>query len=192
MKILYFTRALPDPLYERLLNEGYTLNNPSNQNFHSRLIASLRLGADVKCVTILPSNIASKDIVRYPGWHYLVPRGILLPLANQFNDLAINDFDIVLFDTLAVKLGQVAVAKAKESSDALTSAQVKGMLAEYEADPRRIKREYRSLPRSEGKEPASPRNAKSPHPCGKHLTWSPHGDAMRMPGRNRLAKEKRQ
>ena len=85
-----------------------------------------------------------------------------------------------------------AVAKAKESSDALTSAQVKGMLAEYEADPRRIKREYRSLPRSEGKEPASPRNAKSPHPCGKHLTWSPHGDAMRMPGRNRLAKEKRQ
>ena len=112
MKILYFTRALPDPLYERLLNEGYALNNPSNQNFHSRLIASLRLGAEVECVTILPSNIASKDIVRYPGWHYLVPRGILLPLANQFNDLAINDFDIVLFDTLAVKLGQVAVAKA--------------------------------------------------------------------------------
>ena len=114
MKILYFMRALPDPLYERLLNEGYALNNPSNQNFHSRLIASLRLGAEVECVTILPSNIASKDIVRYPGWHYLVPRGILLPLANQFNDLAINDFDIVLFDTLAVKLGQVAVAKAKE------------------------------------------------------------------------------
>lgn len=114
MKILYFTRALPDPLYEQLLNEGYTLNNPSNQNFHSRLIASLRLGAEVECVTLLPSNIASKDIVRYPGWHYLVPRGILLPLANQFNDLGINDFDIVLFDTLAVKLGQVAVTKAKE------------------------------------------------------------------------------
>ena len=114
MRILYFTRALPDPLYEHFLNEGYSLNNPSNQNFHSRLIASLRLGADVECVTVLPQNIGSKDIVRYPGWHYLLPRGILLPFANQLPNLNIGNFDVLLFDTLAAKLGQAAVSLAKK------------------------------------------------------------------------------
>jgi hypothetical protein len=42
MKILYLTTALLDEDYNALLNKGYAMSNPSNQNFHSRLIDALK------------------------------------------------------------------------------------------------------------------------------------------------------
>ena len=54
MKILYLTTALLDEDYNALLNKGYAMSNPSNQNFHSRLIDALKAQGPIEVQRVCP------------------------------------------------------------------------------------------------------------------------------------------
>lgn len=115
MKIVYFTRALPDAVYEKRLREGEPLNNPSNQNFHSRLIASLRLNNEVEVASLKPYSMTRIDLEEVPGYTYIENRGKVAMLRNQTIEKMVPKADLVLFDSLAPRLGRMALGLAKKA-----------------------------------------------------------------------------
>jgi len=123
MKILYLTTAIADSEYARLLNEGYALNNPSNQNFHDKLIRALALQDQVKVLSFAPSSCKDAPLKDEGRYHYVNSKGQLLDRlgAKKRKGIACGkrliktDIDIILFDSLNQACGSVALALAKKA-----------------------------------------------------------------------------
>lgn len=62
MKIIYLTTAMLPKDYENLLKFTKTMPNPSNQNFHSRMIELLSTNFSVKVISQRPINASNSDI----------------------------------------------------------------------------------------------------------------------------------
>lgn len=123
MKILYLTTAIADSEYTRLLNEGYILNNPSNQNFHDKLIRALSLEDQVDVLSFLPSSCKDVPLKDEGQYHYINSKGQLLDRLGAKKRRGIakgkclrkNGIDIILFDSLNRACGSVALALAKKA-----------------------------------------------------------------------------
>lgn len=114
MRILYFTKALPSSLYNALLNEGHLVNNPSNQNFHLRMIDALSMRNEVEIVSALPSAFESRHIERKKNWHFIADHGFLKNAATIAKEFDGQKIDVLLFDSLAIKLGFEAIRFSKK------------------------------------------------------------------------------
>lgn len=111
MKILYITTALDEGDYARLLAKGRRLNNPSNQNFHSRLISILKNIATIDIIRIISTPIDEKELANKNG-------ELLLPyIEGRFKKLIHKDEvpssfclapDIVIYDSLSVRAYRIA------------------------------------------------------------------------------------
>lgn len=122
MNILYFTTSLKDEDYTALLNEGYALTNPSNQNFHSKLIQALSLNDKVQVLSYYGIPYDEKTLVSSDNYHYVFHstnpflkwmdgKDDLVKEGRKFADEKDN---IILFDSLNVTLGKAALKLAKE------------------------------------------------------------------------------
>ncbi len=113
MNIAYFSRSLPDSLYEDLLNEGHALNNPSNQNFHARLIASIRNFAKVDTYFTIPKSIPKGALPHFGNDHLLNLRLGFIPSDLPITRNSAHKIDVAIFDALAPRLGHMAIRWAK-------------------------------------------------------------------------------
>jgi glycosyltransferase involved in cell wall biosynthesis len=122
MKILYLTTALLDEDYNALLNKGYAMSNPSNQNFHARLIGALQKTDAVRVISLVPSLYSDITLLDSGIFTYVNSDGRFLDhLGFRENALkrAIEKeigkgADGLLFDSLNVHLGKAATALAKK------------------------------------------------------------------------------
>ena len=122
MNILYLTSAMEDADYTDLLNEGYALNNPSNQNFHDKLIRALSLKNELVVFSFLSRSCQGADIKDNKPYHYLAPQSVFADLLGAKKRAAIHQskllltegVDIILFDALNRVAGNVAIALAKK------------------------------------------------------------------------------
>lgn len=95
MNIIYFTTALDNKDYESYLNIWKKKPNPSNQNFHNKLIRTLALSHHVDVISFRPfskSNTTVKGlekdekVVTNIHWHYLpVKGGKITRMMNEYN-----------------------------------------------------------------------------------------------------------
>lgn len=115
MKILYLTTALHEEDYSLLLRQKAKAPNPSNQNFHSKLIAYLEKNNKVQVISrryYTPSLFAKKtttDNYFYPG---LINVPILRNITTILNSRKqAIDFspDYIIVDVLNVTLMELAV-----------------------------------------------------------------------------------
>jgi len=124
MKILYLTTAIEDGDYNSLLNKGYRLSNPSNQNFHDKMIKALALGNEVSVISLVPSlendyTLTDKGIYRYVNYHGALFNRLggrkrkMLKIAKAIQR---KGLDIVLFDSLNLQIGEAALALGKQFS----------------------------------------------------------------------------
>lgn len=124
MNIIYFTTALKDIDFKGFSQSWTTPLNPSNQNFHNKLIRSLAINNKVHVISLRPY---SKKYCRIPklisesskegniNWHYLaIPRNkmfILGSCAKQSKEIVrnlVSNDTIFLFDTMNQKAIYVA------------------------------------------------------------------------------------
>jgi len=116
MKILYLTTAIRNEDYISLLNQGYRLSNPSNQNFHEKMIQALALTNEVSVISLVPSLDHDFTLSDSGIFHYVNSSGS--PLNRLFwrkkkvfkiaKCLQKNGLDIVVFDSLSLQLGEVS------------------------------------------------------------------------------------
>ena len=87
MKLLYLTTALHPRDYANLLHEKKTAPNPSNQNFHTKLITYLEKNHDVK---ILSRQTMTKSLIakQKENGNYLYPGFLNIPIIR--NIMTIN------------------------------------------------------------------------------------------------------
>lgn len=136
MNIIYFTTALKDIDFKGFSQSWKTPLNPSNQNFHNKLIRSLAINNKVNVISLRPY---SKKYCRIPklvsesstegniSWHYLaIPRNklfILNSCAKQSKEILkslITKDTVFLFDTMNQKAIYVAnKMKAKYKKPAI-------------------------------------------------------------------------
>jgi hypothetical protein len=122
MKILYLTTAIAEKDYTRLLNEGYALPNPSNQNFHDKLIQALALTDEVKVISFVPASCQAAPLKDDGLFHYVNSKGQMRDRLGAKKHagvvlgkkLAKDGVDLILFDALNRSCGNVAVALAKK------------------------------------------------------------------------------
>ena len=84
MKIIYFTTAQEEKDFRSFINDWKISLNPSNQNFHNKLIRALAINNEVHAISVRPfsrTNMRIKKLdkcVKTEGnitWHYLKRRG---------------------------------------------------------------------------------------------------------------------
>jgi glycosyltransferase involved in cell wall biosynthesis len=123
MKILYLTSALENNEYTRLLNEGYLLNNPSNQNFHDKLIRSLAIEDNVEVISFTPASCQNVPLADKDHYHYVNSKGHLFDALGHKKRLGVRygkrllkeGVDVILFDSLNRAAGSVALTLAKKA-----------------------------------------------------------------------------
>lgn len=71
MKILYLTNAIKEEDYNFLLKKGYPLINPSNQNFHTRLIKVLSSLEEVNVLSLVPTKTKPYRLLDSELFHYV-------------------------------------------------------------------------------------------------------------------------
>lgn len=132
MKILYITTALSEEAYSDYLKEEKRLNNPSNQNFHSRLITLLKNVGEVATIRILttpvdvPSTSSNKEV-------YLPYEPSRIKKMFSFPKGAMDlypESEIIFFDTLsyrAVKLAKKLKDKRKIPAVAIVTDNPKNL-----------------------------------------------------------------
>lgn len=116
MKILYITTALDETAYAKLLQKGKRLNNPSNQNFHSRLINLLRGFADVSVIRILATQNDVSGIEPQEKELYLPYESSRLKKMFSLPKEAMEfspSTEVILFDSLSYR----AIKLAKKLKD---------------------------------------------------------------------------
>jgi len=122
MKILYLTTASAETEYTRLLNEGYALTNPSNQNFHDKLIQALAISDEVAVISFVPASCKDASIKDAGLFHYVNSKGRMIDRlgAKKHSGVALGEKllkeggDLILFDALNRSCGNVAIALAKK------------------------------------------------------------------------------
>jgi hypothetical protein len=118
MKILYLTTALLDEDYNALLNKGYAMSNPSNQNFHSRLIDALKAQGPIEVISLVPYLFSDITLLDSGVFTYINSHGKFLDkisgrnrsLRSVMEQKIAQGADVLLYDSLNVHLGQVAVS----------------------------------------------------------------------------------
>lgn len=116
MKILYLTTSLLDEDYARLIKEGKPLNNPSNQNFHSRLISILKDVGDLHIVRIITAPVETTVLTKKEGESYLPYESSRLKkyiVSNAWLS-SLPDVDIVIYDSLSMRASIIAKKYAKK------------------------------------------------------------------------------
>lgn len=92
MKIIYFTTAQDENDYRSFMKQWKIALNPSNQNFHNKLIRSLALNNDVEVISIRPFSRKLMKIKKLKNeekkdgnikWHYLSRSGLKILRATQ-------------------------------------------------------------------------------------------------------------
>ncbi|MCI1245283.1 MAG: glycosyltransferase [Bacilli bacterium] len=122
MKIIYLTTAVEGKAYESFAKNAPFLPNPSNQNFHLRLIEVLSLHNEVEVISLPPvrSSYALKDEGKFhylPYSHGLVSAFFAKP--RQIRKIGMELFTgstpIIVFDPLNIALakGSENLAKAR-------------------------------------------------------------------------------
>lgn len=84
MKIIYFTTAQDEKDYRSFINEWKISLNPSNQNFHNKLIRALAVNNDVHVISVRPFSRSNMKVSKLPKevkqdgnitWHYVKRNG---------------------------------------------------------------------------------------------------------------------
>lgn len=122
MKIVYLTTALLDEDYNALLNKGYSMSNPSNQNFHTRLIETLESQNQVQVISLVPSLFSDIKLIDSGSFSYLNSDGALLDrmgfreksLKTQIEKAIAGGAEILVFDSLNAHLAKAATSLAKK------------------------------------------------------------------------------
>ena len=115
-KAIYFTTALPDKAREYLLNQGIAPNNPSNQNYHSRLIHTLGTFLEVSPICFspykaeLPDTFCENILKNSTLWDHLIS-----PKKAKRIGLS-KDADFIFFDALNLSCFQSALLLKRKSN----------------------------------------------------------------------------
>jgi glycosyltransferase involved in cell wall biosynthesis len=123
MKILYLTTALLPEDYAWALAKGLPVGNPSNQNFHSRLISALGEKMDVLVLSLVPSALKKTTFLSSKNYFYFNCETPIFSL-NEATKKVVkfvkekikNEEAIVIFDSLNIHLARIASVLAKETS----------------------------------------------------------------------------
>ena len=79
MRIIYFTTAQEEKDYRSFMNQWKIALNPSNQNFHNKLIRALAIENQVDVISIRPFSRKNMKVKKLPSvekkegnitWHY--------------------------------------------------------------------------------------------------------------------------
>lgn len=112
--VLYLTTSIDPRDYAYLLKQGASMPNPSNQNFHSRVIGALQKEYNVIVLSFVPF-IAKKNRLLDNGTYRYNECGSTafqkLCAYKKFEKAALKieeDIEAVIFDSLSVSLGKVA------------------------------------------------------------------------------------
>ncbi len=120
MKILYLTTALRDEDYNALLHLGVKVTNPSNQNFHTKMIKAIASVDEVTVVSLIrfPTNqillfdSGNYHYVPYPDDYF--ERIFLREKAVTKTAMALKaPFDVVVYDPLNRSIARAIPALAK-------------------------------------------------------------------------------
>lgn len=85
MRIIYFTTAQEEKDYRSFMNQWKIALNPSNQNFHNKLIRALAIENQVDVISIRPFSRKNMKVKKLPSvekkegnitWHYLSRSGL--------------------------------------------------------------------------------------------------------------------
>lgn len=119
-KILYLTTSIDPKDYSFLLKKGVTLPNPSNQNFHSRLISALGSRFDVRVISRLSLKIGPYTLLDNERYHYFEKQSGILPKLfpplelKALKHLIPEEIDAILFDSLNAPLSFQAITIASK------------------------------------------------------------------------------
>lgn len=115
MKILYLTTSLLPEDYAYALQAGFPVENPSNQNFHSRLIKVLMEKAEVDVLSLVPSKGKKLTFLSSNNYHYFNRETPIFfqnatekKLINFAKGILNNKDSIVVFDSLNIHLARVS------------------------------------------------------------------------------------
>lgn len=124
MKILYISTAIEEKKYDSLLANKEKVPNPSNQNFHTRLIKALSKNNEVKCLSLIYSDLSSDDqfiyFKRTVSKNPFKRNGEISRLFNIVNSIDF-DPDILLVDSLNVSCLKIGKKIKKEKGIKLVS-----------------------------------------------------------------------
>ncbi|HZJ89312.1 MAG TPA: glycosyltransferase [Bacilli bacterium] len=115
MKLLYLTTALHPDDYQNIVNIGKSVPNPSNQNFHTKLIAYLEKNHEVRVISRrtnskkLFTRHQEKDNYIYPGF-------LNIPIVRNFMTISSGisygqkwPADYIIVDVLNLTLMELAL-----------------------------------------------------------------------------------
>lgn len=112
MKILYLTTAIEENIYSSLLKERKKVTNPSNENFHNKLISALK---DEFEVTVFSAPSIKMDIDKCDNSFIYFPYQNKIEAFFAFKKLkkAIAKWqgDLIIFDSLSRPIGKVLRGK---------------------------------------------------------------------------------
>ena len=108
MKAFYLTTALPEEERKRLLDEGEAPNNPSNQNYHSRLMECISTFMELHAAS---RTRYAKGMGKVPGWTFLDASG---HLPGRTPRLPAEEGDIIFFDGLSQTLFKDAISLCRK------------------------------------------------------------------------------
>jgi glycosyltransferase involved in cell wall biosynthesis len=122
MRIIYLTTSLQDEDYNAWGLGTDNLPNPSNQNFHSRLIRALMTKDDVQVISLVPKTAKGTLFLDSNNYHYVnYPANLLLALQSQIKEiktigkeLGKNQDSLIVFDSLNLKLCHSAHSLSKK------------------------------------------------------------------------------
>jgi len=113
-RILYLTTSIDPRDYAYLLKQGAIMPNPSNQNFHSRVIEAMKKEYDVVVLSLVPFVAKKSLLIDNEVYRYTECGSSKLQkfcAYNQFKRAALaikEDVDAIIFDSLSVPLGKTA------------------------------------------------------------------------------------
>ncbi len=121
MRILYLTTSLRNGDYAALLKEGTPMPNPSNQNFHCRMIEALQAFDEVTVLSAIPANLKKgATALGAAPYHYVWleadPFSRVLGRKKQILAAAEGidgNFDLIVYDPLNRGLALAAPVIAK-------------------------------------------------------------------------------
>jgi glycosyltransferase involved in cell wall biosynthesis len=122
MRFLYFTTSLLNEDYDAWGKNNPHRPNPSNQNFHARLIQALASQDDVQIVSLVPASKDKTVFVSSKNCHYVNRLGMKLfdrlnakhSLLQESQPLTEKGIDAIFFDSLNVGCGKAALALGKK------------------------------------------------------------------------------
>lgn len=119
-KILYLTTALDARDYDFYLKNGFSVSNPSNQNFHSNVIHSLSKEYQVLVLTLVPFDTKNTKPIDNETHIYIEhPKNVFQKLLafeelkNEIKQLS-KDFIAILYDPLNEALSRASIYAKKK------------------------------------------------------------------------------